>query len=68
MWRADCPQEDGLAIGAPEDDSHWSCIEKQRSYRSDRAARIALNMRSRHVDDKDLLKSACSGGSIEDEA
>ena len=67
IWRVDHPQEDGRAIGAPQHDSHWASIEEQRPHRSDRAARVALNMRGRHVSNKDLPKSACGSIAVKNE-
>src|SRR5262245_27675934 len=57
--------ESGVAMGTPENCSHRSRIQMQRAYGSGKAARIALNLRSRDLENEDFLKKACGSIAIQ---
>lgn len=68
MRRLERSHESGLAMRTPENCSHWGRIQTQGAYGSGKAARIALDLRSRDLANEDFLEKARGSIAIENAA
>ena len=67
MGRLDRPHERATAMAAPQNRSHRRRIQTQGAYGFGRAARVALNLRGRYLEDEDLLEKTCGSVTIQNE-
>src|SRR5262245_12218582 len=56
---ANCSQENAIAMGTPQNCSHWSRIQAQIAHGCRRVACRALNLCGRYLGYEDLLKETC---------